>query len=217
MCGDFSTAEVHKFQFNSQSCLAHTLSNMAVVYLLISTKQPNNSPCFTRCTKAAQKCIEMALKAMPAGEGSEAYINMNNVMRQMGCKAQAFEYTWLSVAKSFGQGWQTPQPYKCAEDAPSSLEGSVSFVCVKYGTKYGADYVNKLYQGVKDNCSLPFTFSCFTEDATGLDRNVLVKPLKNKWQGWWSKVHIFDPAAFEDPQTRVFYIDLDMIIAGSLD
>ena len=34
---------------------------------------------------AAQSCIERALAAMPAGEGSEAYINMNNVMRQMGC------------------------------------------------------------------------------------------------------------------------------------
>ena len=34
---------------------------------------------------------------MPAAEGSEAYINMNNVMRQMGCQKQAFEYTWLQV------------------------------------------------------------------------------------------------------------------------
>ena len=30
---------------------------------------------------AAQSCIEKALAAMPEGEGSEAYINMNNVMR----------------------------------------------------------------------------------------------------------------------------------------
>jgi hypothetical protein len=45
----------------------------------------------------------MALKAMPEGEGSEAYINMNNVMRQMGCKQNAFEYTWLQVAQSYGK------------------------------------------------------------------------------------------------------------------
>ena len=30
---------------------------------------------------AAQICIEKALEAMPEGEGSEAYKNMNNVLR----------------------------------------------------------------------------------------------------------------------------------------
>jgi len=30
---------------------------------------------------AAQSCIERAIEAMPEGEGSEAYINMNSVMR----------------------------------------------------------------------------------------------------------------------------------------
>ena len=46
---------------------------------------------------AAQYCIERALEAMPAGEGSEAYINMNNVMRQLGCDRQAHNLTWLHV------------------------------------------------------------------------------------------------------------------------
>ena len=67
--------------------------------------------------------------------------------------------------------------------------------------------------------SVPHTFSCFTEDATGLDENILLKPLKHKWQGWWSKVHIFDPSVYpaENASDWVFYIDLDMIITGSLD
>lgn len=90
-------------------------------------------------------------------------------------------------------------------------------MCVKYGTKYGADYVNKLYYGVKTNCSLEFDFTCFTENPEGLDSQIKVQPLKNKWQGWWSKVHIFDPECYPEPNTRVFYIDLDMIISGSLD
>ena len=92
-------------------------------------------------------------------------------------------------------------------------------VCVKYGTKYGADYVNKLYWGIKKHLTIPHTFSCFTDDATGLDSNILVKPLKNKWQGWWSKVHIFDPSVYptEGASDWIFYIDLDMIVTGSLD
>jgi hypothetical protein len=95
---------------------------------------------------------------------------------------------------------------------PTGLE----VVCVKYGTKYGADYVNKLYCGVSRNLRATHTFTCFTDDAAGLDPNIQVKPLKNKWQGWWSKVHIFDLAAYSDLKW-VLYIDLDMVITGSLD
>ena len=37
---------------------------------------------------------------MPAGEGNEAYINMNNVMRQLGCKEEAFTFTWMQLARA---------------------------------------------------------------------------------------------------------------------
>jgi hypothetical protein len=56
---------------------------------------------------------------MPEGEGQEAYINMNNVMRQMGCKTQAFDYTWISVGKSFGANFEKPEPFTCAEESTS--------------------------------------------------------------------------------------------------
>lgn len=40
--------------------------------------------------------------------------------------------------------------------------------------------------------------------------------MANKWEAWWSKVHIFDRDAYTGVKW-VFYIDLDMIITGSLD
>jgi hypothetical protein len=64
----------------------------------MSTGKASISGNYTRCSSVAQKCIRLALAAMPEGEGSEAYINMNNVMRQMGCKVEAFNFTWMSVA-----------------------------------------------------------------------------------------------------------------------
>lgn len=90
---------------------------------------------------------------------------------------------------------------------------------MKYGIKYGADYVNKLYQGVKNHLSLPHTFHCFTENREGLDKNIGVIPLQNHWQLWWSKVHIFDGQCYKDSDSDqiILYIDLDMIITGSLD
>jgi len=58
---------------------------------------------------------------------------------------------------------------------------SLNVVCVKFGTKYGADYVNKLYFGVKKHLSVAHTFTCFTEDPTGLDPAILVLPLRHAW------------------------------------
>lgn len=49
-----------------------------------------------------------------------------------------------------GGDYQQPQAIDCKvpiEDGEP--EGTLQVVCVKYGTKYGADYVNKLYYGVK--------------------------------------------------------------------
>ena len=92
----------------------------------------------------------------------------------MGCKEQAFDYTWMSVSKSVGLSFQKPLPYICDQEQPTSAFKNLNFVCVKYGTKYGADYVNKLYDGVRRNCSLKFDFICFTEDSEGLDKEIKV-------------------------------------------
>ena len=76
-------------KFNSISCYAHAWSNLAVIFLLMST-EGHSTVDLTLCDKAsvekkaleaAKACIQKAIEAMPAGEGSEAYINMNNVMR----------------------------------------------------------------------------------------------------------------------------------------
>ena len=57
----------------------------------------------------------------------------------------------------------------------------IRVVCVKYGTKYGADYVNNLYYGTSKNLTLKHSFYCFTEDGSGLDPNIKVITLKNHW------------------------------------
>lgn len=77
-------------KFNSVSCYAHTWSNLAVLFLLMTTVGHSSLPDLAEYDEgvveqeallAAQKCIERAIEAMPDGEGGEAYKNMNNVMR----------------------------------------------------------------------------------------------------------------------------------------
>lgn len=72
----------------------------------------------------------------------------------MNRKIEAFDFTWIQVGLSYGDKFVKPNPLQCSELKKSSEHKNLTFVCVKYGTKYGADYVNKLYYGVKRFCSL---------------------------------------------------------------
>lgn len=95
----------------------------------------------------------------------------------------------------------------------------INIVCLKWGTKYGPEYVNRLYLGIKRNSTVPFKFWCFTEDATGINKDVTIVglPFANKLDSWWNKLNLFSrdtPFAIGD---RIFYVDLDTLITGNID
>ncbi|WP_333830031.1 hypothetical protein [Pararhodobacter sp.] len=52
----------------------------------------------------------------------------------------------------------------------------VQIVFVKWGTKFGPEYVNGLVDGVAAHASLPVTFICFTDSADGIDPRVQIRP-----------------------------------------
>jgi len=54
---------------------------------------------------------------------------------------------------------------------------TVTIICMKWGTKYNADYVNKLYAMVKRNLTLPFQMVCFTDNGLGINSNIVIKDL----------------------------------------
>lgn len=94
----------------------------------------------------------------------------------------------------------------------------INIVCVKWGTLYSAEYVNKLYRGVERNTTIPFKFICFTEDTTGIDtKNIECRQLPNVpgVEGWWLKMSLFGRDA--RLKGRVFFLDLDTVIVGNLD
>lgn len=98
----------------------------------------------------------------------------------------------------------------------------VTIACVKWGDKYSIDYVNRLYNAVKRNLTIPFKFVCFTEDAKGLDPAIVIQALSNslpittpRFQGWWYKLELFRKN--NGLEGRVFYIDLDTVIVGNID
>ena len=64
-------------------------------------------------------------------------------------------------------------------------------MCLKHGTKYSSDYVNKLYNGVLRHCTIDFEMVCLTDDPRGLHPNIKVISLPAGLQGWWCKPYMY--------------------------
>ncbi|WP_024851615.1 glycosyltransferase family protein [Hydrogenovibrio kuenenii] len=95
----------------------------------------------------------------------------------------------------------------------------VKVVCLKWGTKYSPEYVNRLYRMVKTHMTVPFSFMCITEDSEGLDSEIEIKSLPDLGlKGWWYKLLIFKPGFLGvSDNEKVLFLDLDVVILNSLD
>jgi hypothetical protein len=91
-------------------------------------------------------------------------------------------------------------------------------VCIKAGPKFGPDYPNILFDMVRRNLLEGYggSFTCFTDDAAGLDEGIEVRPLPADLPGWWSKLALFKPGLFPEGD-RVIFFDLDTVITGRID
>lgn len=102
-------------------------------------------------------------------------------------------------------------------------DGSVKqVICIKWGTKFGPEYVNRLHAMVARNLTPPFRLYCFTDDGAGLHPDVSVRPLPdfdyvppvNTW-GKWPKSRLWGDLG--DVTGVVLFLDLDVVVTGSLD
>lgn len=102
----------------------------------------------------------------------------------------------------------------------------VNVLCIKWGTKYDASYVNILHRMVKRHLTLPFRFVCLTDDTTGIDSEIETfpipefkrdKPFKEpRRDGGWKKLLTFSHPLYDLKGTALF-LDLDVVIVDSLD
>lgn len=99
------------------------------------------------------------------------------------------------------------------------------FMCMKWGTRYGADYVNRLYGMVSRHTRAPFQLVCFTDDATGITPEVDCRPLP-PFPGVpdhlavkpWRKLSLWQkPLALDLDGRDALVLDLDLVITGPLD
>jgi len=96
-------------------------------------------------------------------------------------------------------------------------------ICMKWGTKYGPEYVNKLYAMVRRNLSGPVRFVCLTDDPSGVVEGVECRPIptlkvsSEKYdRAGWRKLAIFSPE-LSDIEGTVLFLDVDLVIVDSID
>ncbi|MFY0613830.1 MAG: hypothetical protein JXQ99_20030 [Hyphomicrobiaceae bacterium] len=97
-----------------------------------------------------------------------------------------------------------------------------TIICMKWGTRYGPEYVNRLASMVRRNVTEPTRFVCFTDDPSGVDDDIELHPLpvinipdRVAWTPW-RKLSVWQyPLA--DLAGDVLFLDLDLVITGSLD
>lgn len=94
----------------------------------------------------------------------------------------------------------------------------INVICVKHGTKYDHEYVNRLKNMVSRHLTLKHRFICFTENTDKISSDIEIGDLPDMpdLAGWWYKPYIFSPNHFLSGDTNL-YFDLDMVIVNNID
>lgn len=93
---------------------------------------------------------------------------------------------------------------------------------MKWGTRYGVEYVNRLASMIKRNTSRPTRFICFTDDGRDIVDGVEILPLPeinipdSVASSPWRKLSVWqEPLA--GLSGDILCLDLDLVVTGSLD
>ncbi len=95
-------------------------------------------------------------------------------------------------------------------------------LCMKWGRRYGPDYVNTLYSMVQRNLTRAHRFLCLTDEPHGIRPEVECRSLPKlrltpEWErSPWRKLSCFAPE-LEDLDGPVLFLDLDLVIIANID
>lgn len=99
---------------------------------------------------------------------------------------------------------------------------SQTVICIRWGERYGADYVNRLHSMVRRNTERPLRFICFTDNDAGLDEGIeaaslppITLPERISLKPW-RKISLWQKSLL-DLEGDVLFFDVDLILTGSID
>ena len=97
-----------------------------------------------------------------------------------------------------------------------------TIICMKWGTRYGPEYVNRLYAMVRRGTSRPLRFICFTDDASGLRAEIETQSLPfislpiSHTNLPWRKMSLWGET-LGNLSGQVLFFDLDLLVTGDVD
>ncbi|MEJ8847405.1 glycosyltransferase [Variovorax rhizosphaerae] len=112
--------------------------------------------------------------------------------------------------------------------AESTAQPMRHIVCMKWGTKYEATYVNKLYAMARRHLTGDFRFICLTDDSVGIRSEVECFPIPRfdirpeaagvRDRAWRKLTTLSrDLPDVYGLQGQALFLDLDIVVVGSLD
>ena len=150
--------------------------------------------------------------------------NLNVAFRLQSKIDEAIELSWKLMHLEPFKFSPLSTSLECRDtdaDSNSSSHSSnietITIVVLKWGTKYDARYVNRLYQMISKYGSFSsFNMICYTEDSSDIIEAVICRTLPDLgWKGWWYKAYLFSEAT--QFHGTILYLDLDTVICGNLD
>ena len=125
----------------------------------------------------------------------------------------------LKAAKRLAKAGQLPVEDKKVEYVQHfnfDENNRPTILCVRFGNRYGTEYVERLRNMVSRNLSIPYNMACLTDDPKPIEGvQTLYQPNAGYIKGWWHKVHMFDPSL--PILGKVLYFDLDVVIHRPID
>jgi hypothetical protein len=104
----------------------------------------------------------------------------------------------------------------------------VNIICIKWGTKFGPEYVNRLHSMVKRNITRDYRFICLTDRPEGIEAGIDVRDIPetgikafDEREPWvythgWLKVSTF-VKTLHDIKGPTLFLDLDVVIVDKID
>ena len=97
-----------------------------------------------------------------------------------------------------------------------------TIICMKWGSRYGPEYVNKLYKSIKKHTKKTTKVYCLTDNSKNIDQKIICKPLPKISlpeaisNTPWRKMSLWQYPLY-DLKGDVLFLDLDLVITGDLD
>ena len=104
------------------------------------------------------------------------------------------------------------------ESNMTHVPSKIKICTVYFEGKYTPDYVEKLYNSLKRNCTLDFEFICYSDNPNVVADKVIPLPKKSDIKYHWHKLTYFSPLfASQNPEDEIIIMDIDQVIVSNID